>query len=138
MTEGVRRVGDRRDPAERLRDPTTLEQVAHVALAGGEERVGLDVPRADREPPGRDGGHQLVAPRGAHHQVVLQHDGLAVEQESPLGVLVELVEDPVDRVDEPGPERFERPVPLSVPVGVRHQKDVAFHAPLLVRPATMR
>ncbi len=137
MSEGVRRIRDPGDPTEGLGDLSTLEQVPDMTLAGGQERIGLDVPGSDREPARGDRGHQLIASRRAYRQVVLNDDGLTIEEEAPVRVLLELVEHPVDGVDETGPEGFERPVPLTVPVGVRHHQHVAVHAPLLALPATI-
>ena len=121
VTERVRCVGGRRAGSPVRGHPPAFQQVADVGLARRQEGVGLHVPGTDGDAflPARRG--QLVAAIGADGRVVLEDDGLAVELEVEAGILGDQVEHPVDGVDEPGPERLERPIPLPVPVGVRDQ-----------------
>ncbi len=98
-----------------------------MGLAGGQQRVGLHVPRPGCEPAGVQARDELVAALRAHLEVVLEHDGLAVEHEAEAGIGGDEVEDGVDGVDEPPAEHFERSVPLAVPVEVGDEKDFGRH-----------
>ena len=119
VAKGVGRVGDPGDRSELLADPPPLEEVPDVGLAAGKQGVRLHVPGADRQTTGAAGGRQPLGLAGSDRQVVLDHDGLAVEHEAPARVGVDQVEHPVDRVHEPRPEGLEGPIPLAIPVRVR-------------------
>ncbi len=54
-------------------------------------------------------------------EVVVDGGELAVEREAERRIGVEHVKDTVDHVDELHPEALERPIPLAVPVRVRHE-----------------
>ena len=130
VAERVRGVGHLRRPPVRLGHQPPLEQVADVALAGGKEQVRLGV--QGRWQAGRSGRRPPAGPASrVDGEVVLHHDGLPVEQEAPPRILVELVEDPVDRVDEPGAEGLEGPVPRGPSVCARRSG----HRPHPVRPS---
>jgi hypothetical protein len=121
------RVGHVRDAGaapDRLGDAPPHQQVADERLAGRQQGIGLHVPGADGQPPGPHHSFELVTTTRPHREVVLDHDRLPVEQERPTRIDREQVEHAVDGVDQPRPERLERPVPLAVPVRVRHQQDV--------------
>ena len=52
-------------------------------------------------------------------EIVLEHDGLAVEMEEGEGVIpVHAVENSVDQVDQPQPVVLAGEVPLPIPMGV--------------------
>ena len=96
-----------------------------MRLARHHELVHEDHPRADLQAPG---GHEARQPRlgvGPHLEVVVDHRGLAVEQEPRVGgIALEEVEQVVDEVHELDPVRLERRVPLAVPVRVGDDRDV--------------
>src|SRR5439155_6320516 len=99
----------------------SLEQVADVGFPGREQRVGLDVPRSDRETPRAARRLEVGAASGTDLQVVLEHDRLPVEQEAESGVVGDELEDAVDEIDETRAKGLVRPVPLAVPVRVRDE-----------------
>jgi hypothetical protein len=118
VPEGVGRVALARDRADRLAHQPAEEQVADVGLAGRQQGVGLDVPGSDRDASLRAAPSELVPAAGPDLEVVLQHDGLAIEQEAVARVLGAQVEDAIDQVDQTRAEVLEGPVPLAVPVGM--------------------
>ena len=103
----------------------TAQQVADERLAADEKLVGHHVPRADQNAAGFD---RLAQPRLLFRpdlEVVLDHDGLAVEMEIlVVGISVEQIEQPIDERHEPEPELLVRQIPFAVPVGVRNDVDV--------------
>ena len=95
MAERVGDVADGRHRSELAGDLAADQQVAHVRLARGQERVGLHVPRArPRAGPTCEPGDELVPPIGAHLEVVLEHDRLTVEHEAETRVGREQIEHP--------------------------------------------
>jgi hypothetical protein len=54
----------------------------------------------------------------ANGQLVLDDNGLPVEDKGPAGVPIQLIENDVDRIDQACPKFLAAPVPLSVLVGV--------------------
>ena len=121
VPEGVGHIGDTGARPERRRDAPTDQQVPDVRFARREQRVGLDVPRPDRDTTFADDRRELSATIRAQRQVVVEHDRLPVEHEAVAGIGRAQLEHPIDRADEPRTELLERPVPLAVPVDVGHQ-----------------
>ena len=128
MPEGVGDVRDARYGSERARDRSTEQQIANVGLAAGQQRVGLDVPRAGGEPSRAQSGDELVVTVRSHLEVVLEHDRLTVEHETKAGIGREQIEHGVDRVHEPSAEHLERPVPLPIPMEVGDEEDLVRQA----------
>ncbi len=61
---------------------------------------------------------------GPHLEIVVEHRGLAVEQEARVReVAFEHRQQRVEELHEPQPERLERRVPLAIPMGVRNDRD---------------
>ena len=93
-------------------------------FAADEELVGHHVPRADQDAAVLD---RLAQPRFLLRpdlEVVLEHDGLAVEMEMlVVGIGVEQIEQPIDERDEPEPELLVRQIPFAIPVRVRDDMD---------------
>ena len=72
---------------------------------------------------------------GSHREVVVDHRGLAVEQEArERRIALEQVEEVVDQVHELHAVALERRVPLPVPVGVRDDADGFHRLRIRVRP----
>ncbi len=120
---------------ERLLVAGADEQVPEQRLAGRNQLVGQHVPGAGRQPAGAHQGRHPLPLLGPDDQVVLQQDGLAVEQEGgEARVGVELGQQAVNQGHQPGAQRAERQVPLAVPVGVGDDvDDVARHHRILPR-----
>ncbi len=101
------------------------EQVADERFAAHQELVGHHVPGADQDAAVLD---RLAQPRFLFRpdlEVVLEHDGLAVEMEMlVVGIGIEQIEQPIDERDEPEPELLVRQIPLAIPVGVGDDVDV--------------
>ncbi len=98
-------------------------QIADDGLARDHELVHQDHPRPHLEPARRGEGGEARRRIGAHLQVVVDHRGLAVEEEPGEGrVALEQVEQVVDEVDQLHPVGLERCVPLAVPVGVGNDR----------------
>jgi len=120
VAEGVGDVARLLHPAEALRDAVAEQQVAHQRLAADEEFVGQHVPRAHAQPALADELCQRLPRVRPDLQVVVEHDGLAVEVEvGEARVTLQQREQPVHEANEPHPEVLERLIPLPVPVGVR-------------------
>ena len=77
-----------------------------MRLAGGEQGVGLHVPRTDSDPAATAGPLELGPSAGPDGEVVLEHGGLAVEEERPSRIDRQVVEDHVDGVDQIGRGRL--------------------------------
>ena len=73
--------------------------------------------------PSRERRRERRAPLGAHGEVVVEHDALAVEEER-SGRRVRVIQQLVDERDEALPEASGGVVPLAVPVRVRDDADV--------------
>ena len=100
----------------------TLFQVSDDALAGDEEFVCQGIEGPDTQSPGPDVGRDVIGPLGAHLEVILEQDALAVEVEVSEGRLtVQHVENGVEHVAQLQPKDRERLVPLPVPVAVRDE-----------------
>ena len=83
------------------------------------ELVHEDHPRAHLETAGRGQRAQTRFGLGPHREVVVDHRGLAVEEEpGERRVAFEEIEEVVDQVHELHPVALERRIPLAVPVGV--------------------
>ncbi|MDX2120151.1 MAG: hypothetical protein SF070_03695 [Gemmatimonadota bacterium] len=136
MTEGVRRV---EHPAvrgvERLLVPGADQQVAEQRLPRRNLLVGQDVPGAGNQPAGPHQGRHPLPLLGPDDEVVLEQNGLAIEQEGgEARVGIELGQQAVQQRDQPGAQRAERQVPLAVPVGMGDDvNDGARHHRILPR-----
>ncbi len=133
MTEGVGHIADRRHRAERAGHRASVQQVAHVRLTRRQQRVGLHVPGARREPAGGESGDDLVAPLRPHREVVVEHDRLPVEHEAKARVGRHQIEHRVDGVDQAPAEDLERPVPLPIPMEVGDEQELVRHARTEIR-----
>ncbi len=121
VAERVGDVADVHARAERARRRAAPRQVADEGLAADEERVGEDVPRPEGEAALRNEALDLLSTLRPHREVVLDDDGLAVEQEAlEVWTLLQNRQEVVQHVDEPDAEVVEREVPLPVPVAVRY------------------
>ncbi len=126
VAEHVREVADLHHPAEGRAPSDAGLQVADDRLARDEELVHEDVPGPDGEPPGCGQGTQALFVLGPDGQVVIDDRHLPIEQELGEGrVTLEQVEQAVDETDQFQPEGLERVVPLTVPVGVGDDIDLA-------------
>src|SRR5438552_14418954 len=129
MAERVRGIENVGSPAELFGVGATGEEVSHQGFAGGDELVREDVPGTDLQP---SIGHQAahgVDSVGADSQVVLEQDGLAVEQEtSEAGFRLEASDQIIDRRHESGDEPGAWQIPLAIPVRMDDQmKSVKLH-----------
>src|SRR5450756_2209815 len=99
-------------------------QVADDRLPGDQKLVQQHLPRSDRQ---AAIGHHAPDPRlglGSDAQVVVDRGELAVEGEAKPLLRLELIEDPVDHLDQAHAEDLEGEIPLTVPVGVWDEHDV--------------
>ena len=102
-------------------------EVAHDRLSRHHELVHEDHPRPEVEPARGDERGDALGPVGPDLGVVVDDDGLAVEEEPPVRIVVlEEVEQVVDERDQTGPRGLERGIPLAVPVRVGHDADLAW------------
>ena len=100
-------------------DAVAAQEVADVGLAAGEGFVGDDVPGADLQLALLDDALEVVEAVGADLEVVLEGEGVAVEEEVlVLGFGVEEFDELVEEADEADAEGLVGEVPLAVPVGV--------------------
>ena len=99
-------------------------EIAHERLAADEKLVGHVVPRADQD---AAVGDQRAQPRlvlRPQLEIVLEHDGLAVEMEVlEVGLRLHQIEQPIDEPDETETELLVGEIPLAVPVRVRDDVD---------------
>jgi len=94
-----------------------------MGLAGDEESVGHDVPRAREEAPRFGEPREARAILGADLDVASQDDGLSVEVEGPeRWIAIEDSEDPIDHVDQPEAVGLEGLIPLPIPVRPADEK----------------
>ena len=109
VTEHVGQVADGHRAAE-LGGPGHAElEVAHHRLARDHELVHEDHPRPDREPAARGEPLQRAGGLGSYLEVVVEHRGLAVEEEPGIReVPFEQREQVVEEVHEPQTERLKR------------------------------
>jgi len=102
VAERVGRVQHVQPPAQPLGVGGTEEEVADQRLPRGDELVREHVPRPDLESPRLDESLDLRVAVGARLQVVLEEDGLAVEQEAAVpGIGVESRDQIVEHRHEP-------------------------------------
>ena len=123
VPELVREVPDLQGPSQLAGAGQPALQVPPEGLPRDQELVGLGDPGPNGDPPERgepaDGGLALRADL----EVVVDHRGLPVEVEVGEASLGE-VEEAVHHRDQALPEDLERLVPLPVPVGVGHERDL--------------
>jgi hypothetical protein len=82
MTERIGTVEHRRRlGAQRPERPSSSKQIADERLAGGNQLVGEYVPRSGFELPLAELSTQLGGPVGTDRQIILEQNGLAIEQE---------------------------------------------------------
>lgn len=124
VAEHVGQVADRHGAAQFGAAVQPAFEVAHDVLAGAEELVEQDLPRADGQPSGVDQGDHLLPPLGADLQVVVDGGELPVQGEPLARVALHPVEHLVEQRHQPQAEPLERLVPLPVPVGVWHHDDL--------------
>ena len=120
VAEHVGQVSHLHGAAELGRAPQAELEVADDRLARDHELVHEDHPRPHRQAAGGGQAAQRLGRLGPYLEVVVDDDGLAVEQETGVAqVALEEGEELVEQPDEPGPEHLERRVPLPVPMRVR-------------------
>ena len=119
MTERVGDVADHHLRAEFTAGAVALQQVADGGLRADQEFVRQDVPGADQDASFLDKAAQVGLALRADLQVVVEDDGLSVEHEVPVILVVfKNVKQAVNQVDELQAELLEGEVPFAVPVGV--------------------
>ena len=75
--------------------------------------------------PSLDGAPEPRLLLGPDLEVVLEHDGLAVEVEVPVGRIgIEQIQQAIDQRHEPEAELLVGQIPLAIPVRVRNDVDV--------------
>jgi hypothetical protein len=101
------------------------EQVPDQRLAAGNELVGQHVPRTGLQSPVTKECRERDCAIGAHVEIVLDDDCLAVEQKTLLR-RGRVVDELIDQRDQPLPESLGGMIPLTIPVCVRN--DVRFES----------
>src|SRR5207245_428354 len=102
---------------ESSQHPATFEQIPDDGFSAGNELVGQHVPGAGLEAAVVEQLLELRFAFGAHVQIVLEHDTLAVEEEA-LALFWRIVDQLIDERDESLAESLEREIPLAIPVRV--------------------
>jgi len=107
--------------AQRAGHLPSQPQVAHQRFTRDQELVRHGIPGPDDEPALAGALHDLLAALGAHLQVILQQDGLAVRLEGTFQLAgVPALQDAVHELDQAVTELLKGLVPLTVPVGAEH------------------
>jgi hypothetical protein len=122
MPEGVgaiQHVGRR--GAQRTQHSPAGEEVPNQSLARRNERVGEHVPRPSLECTLPERVRDIGGAFRSELEIVLERNGLSVEQERRLRASVE---DSVDERYKPGAELREGPVPLPIPVRMHQEPDI--------------
>ena len=129
VTEGIGRVQHVQPSAQPLRVSGAEQQVSDEGLTGRNQLVGQDVPGTDLEAPGFHQRLDLAVALGSSAQVVLDENGLPIEQEAAKSaVRLEPFQQHVEHCHEPRVKRGARQIPLAIPVGMWDQmKDVRRH-----------
>jgi hypothetical protein len=70
---------------------------------------------------------QAIASLGPYGQIVVEDDGLSVEQKA-LSLSRRAVDELVDQRYEPLPEDLRRLIPLPIPMGVRNEMNLEGHS----------
>ena len=123
MAKRVRQVSGPHGTAMSVRHGDAPLQVADQGLTGDKELVGQRVPGPNRD---RAAGHRPVQPilrTRPDGQIVLDHDRLAVHQESERRIRLRQAEQLVPEIHQLCPKGLEGRVPFPVPVGVRNDVD---------------
>jgi hypothetical protein len=125
VAEEIRQVADRHRRGEVTGDTVPENEVPYERLAADEKLVGHHVPRSDQDPPRSDCRAKARLLLRADFEVILEHDGLAVEMKMlERRIAVEQIEQAVDERDQPQPELLVRQIPFAIPVSVRDDVDV--------------
>jgi hypothetical protein len=121
MPERIRAVQHRwRRGSERAHRATSREQIADESFSAGNQLVSEDVPGTSLDTSVLQRGGDVRCALRSDVEVVLQHDGLPVEEEA---AVARTVQNLVDQRDELLPEAFGRVIPLAIPVGVGDDVD---------------
>ena len=105
-------------------------EVAHDGLARDHELVHEALPRTDRYASARDESRDGVGLFGPYLEVVVDDDGLAVEQEPRVReVAVEHRQELVEQTNQADTEHLERLVPLAIPVRMGNDGHPTFRHP---------
>ncbi len=135
VAEHVGQVADGHGAAERGAPLQAERQVADQRLTRDQELVGKDVPRTHGQPSGRGEPAQAGLGLGSELEVVVHDRHLPVEQE--MGVRripLDVIEQPVEEIDQAEPKPLERQVPLAIPVRVRNDGHLGGHAGSVGQP----
>jgi len=129
MPECIGRVQHVRSPTQALGIRRAEQQVPDQRLPRRDQLVRQHVPRPYLQAAGFDECLQLALALGTSTQVILDEDGLTVEQEGPESRIGgHTFEENVEHRDEPRVKSRARKEPLAVPVRVRDQmKDECRH-----------
>src|SRR5437764_1121635 len=103
--------------AEARDDAPPLQQVADERFPAGNQLVREDVPRARLEPPLAQQRAELLGALRTHVEIVVEQDGLPVEQKT-LAEAWRVIEELVNERDEPLPEALDGEIPLAIPMRV--------------------
>ena len=119
MAERIGTIENRRwCRAQAAQNPASSKEISHDGFAARNELVGQDVPRTSLETAGGEQRRELGRAFGSDLEIVLEHDGLTIEEKT-LAVAGRMVEELVDERDETLAESNEWMVPLAIPVRVR-------------------
>src|SRR3954452_12795923 len=123
VSKGVGRVEHITATTEPMRIRLSGEEISNQRFSRGDELVGENVPGTYLKPLGahqlHDGGFS-VRP---HREIVLEENGLSVEQKGRAGLRGKLVEEIIESGNQAGKKDGLREVPLPVPVGVRDKME---------------
>ena len=132
----AKRVGKVTDPhraAVRLSRGDSALQVAHQRLPADQEFIRQRVPGPDLDLPATNGRLEPNLRLRPDLEIIIDHDRLAVHQESEIGIRVGQRQQLVPELDELGTERLKGRIPFAIPMRVRH--DVDGRGPVGVRHA---
>ena len=124
MPERVGAVEDRRRlTAQAAYGSAAGQQVADERLATRDQLVGKHVPRTRFQAAVTQECRELGGTFGPHLQIVLEQDGLAIEQEA-LAVCRGIIEQLVDELYQPLSESLRFVIPLAIPMRVGDDVDL--------------
>jgi hypothetical protein len=110
--------------AERFGDELGAQEVADEGFRSDVHRVGQGVPRADQQAALAEEPLHLLAPLGAHFEVVLEQDDVGVEREGGVArVGLEQVERVVEHLEQAAAGDLEGLAEFTVPVRVADDVD---------------
>jgi hypothetical protein len=124
LAERIGQVADVHYAAQLARDAMAAQEIAHQRLAARERFIGDDVPGPGGQAAFAHVALDQRATVGAHLEVVLDQDGVAVEHEvAVLRIASEDVEEQIEEADEARAVALVGEVPLAIPVRVGDEDD---------------